>query len=81
MLDSLQLGPSDIVKTVDYVTPAALDDYKKTAEVRREYLAPSFPAATGIIMPRVAYPEALIQIDIIASRGARAIINPGSEQL
>jgi enamine deaminase RidA (YjgF/YER057c/UK114 family) len=36
-----------------------------------------FPAATGIIMPRVAHPGALIQIDIIASRRPRAVINPG----
>jgi enamine deaminase RidA (YjgF/YER057c/UK114 family) len=66
-----------VAKTVDYLTPAALADYKKTAEVRRECFAPVFPAATGIIMPRVAHPDALIQIDIIASRLPRAIINPG----
>lgn len=77
VLDSFELGISDVVKTVDYLTPAALGDYKKTAEVRREYFAPVFPAATGIIMPRVAHPGALIQIDIVASRRPRAIINPG----
>jgi len=77
VLGSFELGLNDIVKTVDYLTPAALGDYKKTAEVRRECFAPGFPAATGIIMPHVAHPGALIQIDIIASRRPRAIINPG----
>jgi enamine deaminase RidA (YjgF/YER057c/UK114 family) len=77
MLDSFGLGLNNIAKTVDYLTPAALADYKRTAEVRRECFAPVFPAATGIIMPRVAHPEALIQIDIIASRQPRAIVNPG----
>ena len=77
VLASLELGPADIVKTVDYLTPAALPDYKKTADVRRECLGLVFPAATGIIMQRVAHPGALIQIDIIASRHRREVINPG----
>jgi enamine deaminase RidA (YjgF/YER057c/UK114 family) len=76
-LASFELKLDDVVKTVDYLAPAALPEYKKTADVRREYLAPSFPAATGIIMPRVSHPGALIQIDMIASRRQRAIINPG----
>jgi enamine deaminase RidA (YjgF/YER057c/UK114 family) len=77
VLDAFGIGLKDVVKTVDYLTPAALADYKKTAEVRRECFAPSFPAATGIIMPRVAHPDALIQIDIIASRQPHITINPG----
>ncbi len=77
VLNAFELGLGNVAKTVDYLTPAALADYKKTAEVRRECFAPVFPAATGIVMPRVAHPDALIQIDIIASRRPRAIINPG----
>jgi len=77
VLDTFELGLGDIVKTVDYLTPAGLPDYKKTAAVRRECFAPVFPAATGILMGRIANPDALIQIDIIASRRPRAIINPG----
>ena len=77
ILDAFGLGLSDVVKTVDYLTPAALPDYKQTAQVRREYFAPVFPAATGIIMRRVSHPGAMIQIDITASRHPRAAINPG----
>jgi enamine deaminase RidA (YjgF/YER057c/UK114 family) len=77
VLGSFELGLADIVETVDYLAPAALQDYKKTADVRRECFGLVFPAATGIIMPRVARPDALIQIDIVASRHRREIINPG----
>ncbi|MGH7917950.1 MAG: RidA family protein, partial [Candidatus Binataceae bacterium] len=37
----------------------------------------SFPAATGIMMPRVAHPDALIQVEFIASRRERTVVNPG----
>jgi enamine deaminase RidA (YjgF/YER057c/UK114 family) len=77
VLDSFEVAVGDVVKTVDYLTPPALADYKTTAGVRRECFAPVFPAATGIVMPRLAHPDALIQIDIIASRRPRAVINPG----
>jgi enamine deaminase RidA (YjgF/YER057c/UK114 family) len=77
VLSEFELGLSDIVKTVDYLAPGALAEYKRTAEVRRECFEPVFPAATGIVMPRLARSDALIQIDLIASRHPRAIINPG----
>jgi len=48
VLDAFELGLNDIVKTVDYLTPAALTNYKKTAEVRRKCFEPVFPAATEI---------------------------------
>ncbi|MBV8774022.1 MAG: hypothetical protein JO166_17085 [Deltaproteobacteria bacterium] len=77
ILGAFGLGMSDIVKTVDYITPAALPAYKGTAQVRRDVFAPVFPAATGIVMPRVAHPGAMIQVDFIASRYPRTAINPG----
>lgn len=77
MLESLGLGLDRVVKTVDYLTPAALPNYKDTGRVRREFLGPVFPAATGIIMSRVAHPGAMIQVDMIASRHQSAAVNPG----
>jgi enamine deaminase RidA (YjgF/YER057c/UK114 family) len=77
ILATFGLGMTDVVKTVDYLVPAALPAYKGTAQVRREYFTPVFPAATGIIMPRVAHPGAMIQVDFVASRSPRAAINPG----
>jgi enamine deaminase RidA (YjgF/YER057c/UK114 family) len=77
ILAAFGLTLADVVKTVDYLTPGALPRYKETAQVRRDHFAPVFPAATGIIMQRVAHPAALIQVDFIASRRAHAAINPG----
>src|SRR5262249_41419337 len=67
MLAALGLGFDRVVKTVEYITPAARANYKDTARVRREYLGPVYPAAAGILMPRVLHPQALIQGNFIAT--------------
>jgi enamine deaminase RidA (YjgF/YER057c/UK114 family) len=77
VLKSFGLKMENVVKTVDYINPAALPEYKSTGRVRREYLAPVYPAATGIIMPRVSHPGAMIQVDFIASHYPKTIVNPG----
>jgi enamine deaminase RidA (YjgF/YER057c/UK114 family) len=77
VLRSLGLGMDRVVKTVDYLVPAALANYRHTGGVRREFLGPVFPAATGIIMKRVAHSGAMIQVDFIASRHQPAAVNPG----
>jgi enamine deaminase RidA (YjgF/YER057c/UK114 family) len=77
LLSALDLGMDRVVKTVDYLTPAALPDYRKTGAVRRECLGPVYPAATGIIMKRVAHQGAMLQVDFIASRHPSAVVNPG----
>ncbi len=69
-----------VTKTVDYVVPEALPAYKRTGEVRREFLGPVYPAAAGIVMTRLAHPAALIQLDIIASRHAPVAVDPGWER-
>jgi enamine deaminase RidA (YjgF/YER057c/UK114 family) len=45
--------------------------------VRREHVGPVYPAAAGILMPRLIHPEALIQYDFIATRDAPVAVNPG----
>ena len=77
ILKGFGLGMDNIVKTVDYLTAEALPNYKDTARIRRDYLAPAYPAATGIIMPRVSHPGAMIQVDFIASQHPKTIVNPG----
>jgi enamine deaminase RidA (YjgF/YER057c/UK114 family) len=77
MLAALGLGFDRVVKTLDYITPAALAAYKGTGRVRKQYLGPVYPAAAGIIMPRLLHPQALIQYDFIASREAPVAVNPG----
>jgi enamine deaminase RidA (YjgF/YER057c/UK114 family) len=77
MLTALGLGFDRVVKTVDYITPAALASYKATGRVRRECLGPVYPGAAGILMPRLMHPEALIQYDFTAARDVPVVVNPG----
>ena len=77
MLAALGLGFSNVVKTLDYTTPAALTNYKVTGRVRKEHLGPVYPGSAGILMPRLMHPEALIQYDFTASRETPVAINPG----
>jgi enamine deaminase RidA (YjgF/YER057c/UK114 family) len=77
MLAALGLGFDRVVKTVDYITPAALAGYKGTGRVRRERLGPVYPGAAGILMPRLMHPEALIQYDFTAARDEPVAVNPG----
>ncbi len=74
------LGWEHVVKTVEFLTPAGLASYRDTGGVRRAFLAPPFPAATGIIMPRVGHPEALLQVDFVACQQPKQAINPGWER-
>jgi enamine deaminase RidA (YjgF/YER057c/UK114 family) len=80
MLSALGLGLDRVVKTLDYLTPAALANYKLTGRVRKEFLGPVYPGAAGIIMPRLLHPDALIQYDFIASRDEPVAVNPGWER-
>ena len=77
MLAALGLGFADLVKSVDYVTSAALPDYRETARVRRDRLGPVYPTAVGIIMPRLIHPGAMIQLDLIAARDTPVAVDPG----
>lgn len=66
-----------IVKTVDYLHQSARDDYKHTAQLRKEFLAEPYPAATGILLSRLPHAEALIEVDAFAWDGDREVVNPG----
>lgn len=66
-----------IVKTVDYLHTFAREEYKHTGQVRREYLAEPYPAATGIVVSRLPHPDALIEVDAFAYDGEREVVNPG----
>ncbi len=56
----------NIVETTDYVL--SLDDYKKTAALRRElFKGPPWPAATGVVVSGLVREGALIEIKGIAA--------------
>jgi enamine deaminase RidA (YjgF/YER057c/UK114 family) len=77
MLGALGLGFDRVVKTVEYITPSARARYRDTARVRRQHLGPVYPAAVGVLMPRLLHPESLIQCNFIAARDAPSAVNPG----
>jgi enamine deaminase RidA (YjgF/YER057c/UK114 family) len=54
----------DVVKTTDYITTT--ENYRGTADVRREFFGTEFPAATGVIVAGLLRPGALIEMDAIA---------------
>jgi len=71
------LGWRDVVKTLEFVRDDALPGYRRTADVRRRYFGEHFPAATGIVMRRLTHPDALIQIEFMASALPWEPVDPG----
>jgi enamine deaminase RidA (YjgF/YER057c/UK114 family) len=66
VLQSVGADLGNIVETTDYVL--SLDDYKKTAGVRRElFKGPPWPAATGVVVSGLVREGALIEIKGIAA--------------
>src|SRR5262249_16300914 len=65
VLESVGGSLANIVETTDYVL--SLDEYQKTAAVRRELLkGPPWPAATGVVVSALVRADALIEIKGIA---------------
>lgn len=80
LLERAGLSMSNVVKTLDYTTPATLGDYKRTGKARKEFLGPVYPAAAGILLSRLQTPQTLISLDVIASRQEPEAVNPGWER-
>jgi len=66
LLESVGGSLANIVETTDYVL--SLDDYKKTAQLRRDlFKGPPWPAATGVVVSGLVRKDALIEIKGIAA--------------
>jgi enamine deaminase RidA (YjgF/YER057c/UK114 family) len=59
-------GPENLVKTIEYVTPAALAKYRDVAQVRAKLLKEPYPASTGLICEALLRPEMQIEVDPFA---------------
>jgi aminoacrylate peracid reductase len=58
----------NIVETTEYFL--TLDDYRRTADVRREFFqGPPYPAATGVLVAGLIRKDALIEIKATAVLG------------
>ena len=58
--------PENLVKTIEYVTPAALERYREVGALRAKQLSQPYPAATGLICDSLLRPETQIEIDPFA---------------
>lgn len=68
-LDRAGASLGSVVKTTEFIVPAALRDYRGTADVRRDVFAVPYPAATGVICERLAASGALIAVEATAMKG------------
>ena len=66
VLEAAGAGPQNLVKTIEYVTPAALARYRDVAKVREKLLREPWPASTGLICEALLRPEMQIEIDPFA---------------
>jgi enamine deaminase RidA (YjgF/YER057c/UK114 family) len=65
VLETVGGSLANIVETTEYVL--SLDDYQKTAAVRRElFNGPPWPAATGVVVSGLVRADALIEIKATA---------------
>jgi len=63
VLEEAGLGPENLVKTVEYVTPDGLRRYRETAAVRKQLLSEPYPSSTGALCHSLLRPEFEIEID------------------
>ncbi len=78
VLEAAGASFDDVVKTNEFIT--TLENYKGTADIRREYLTGGLPASTGIIVREHSRPGVLIEIEFIVSldkSSPKEVINPG----
>jgi enamine deaminase RidA (YjgF/YER057c/UK114 family) len=64
LLESIGGSCDDIVATTDFFTTT--DNYKKTADVRREFFRKSWPTSTGVLVAALLRKDALIEIAAVA---------------
>jgi enamine deaminase RidA (YjgF/YER057c/UK114 family) len=59
-------GLHDVVKTVEFVAPAAGTAYRQVGQVRERLLGRPFPASTGVVCAALLRPDWLIEVDATA---------------
>lgn len=69
VLEAAGARSSDVVNSIDFISPRALPQYRNTAESRRRFYGDQYPAATGIFMNRLLHPEAHVEVETVAVTG------------
>lgn len=68
VVEAAGLRLSDVVRTVDYVTPEGRKDYLGTQSLRRAVFGPRPPATCTVVVDGLLRPGALIEIEALATR-------------
>lgn len=63
-LESAGASLEDVVKAVTYVTD--MDAFFECVDIREKYLGPGWPTSTTFEVSRLAHPDMMIEIDMIA---------------
>ena len=58
---------ADIVKTTTYVTD--IEEFFKHVDVRMEYFGPALPTSTTVEVRRLAHPDFLVEVEVVAMTG------------
>jgi enamine deaminase RidA (YjgF/YER057c/UK114 family) len=66
LLTAADMGPEDIVKITGYVVGE--ENFPAYAAARKKALGGVRPASTGIIVPALALPEWLVEIEAVAAK-------------
>ena len=70
VLEAAGAAPSDVVKTLEYVSPQAWLQYDDgAAQSRREFFTGDYPANTGITVNRLLRPEGHVEVEAVAVLG------------
>ncbi len=64
LLAAAGAGFEHVVQTTEYVTTT--ENYRRTADVRREFFGPPYPTATGVVVTGLLREGALIEISAVA---------------
>jgi|TARA_B110001454_G_scaffold217429_1_gene242735 enamine deaminase RidA (YjgF/YER057c/UK114 family) len=66
VLEAAGGGIDDLVKTIEYVTPEALPNYRDVNTVRENVLGRPFPASTGVAINALLSSDWLIEVEAVA---------------
>lgn len=66
-LAAVGAGPEHLLSTVEFVAADALSDYRAVADVRRALFKEPYPVSTGIVCTRMAHPQALLDVAVVAA--------------
>ncbi len=77
VLEAAGLSFQNVVQTVDYVDPVGLPQYRQTGDIRKEFLGDTPVASTGICVERLLRPDALIEVNAVATIDEKRVIDPG----